>query len=56
MGNIHVDGSSAIVAAFVPSFVKLSFVGSVLLLVEAVLRCPFFLPFYVVAYEMRGSV
>ena len=44
----------AIVAAFVPSFIKLSFIGSVLLLIKAVPRCPFFHTLYVVSYEMRG--
>ena len=36
LGNIHVDGSSAIMTAFVPCFVKLGFIGSIFFLVEAV--------------------
>ena len=56
LGNIHVDGSSAIVTAFVPGFVELGFIGSALLLVEAVPRCPFFHALYIMTYEMRGRV
>ena len=31
-GNINIDGSPAIMTAFVPCFIKLGFIGSILLL------------------------
>ena len=35
-GNINIDGSSAVVTALVPGFIKFGFIGSIIFLIEAV--------------------
>ena len=55
LGDSHVDGSTAIVTVFVPGFVKLGLVSTVLILYEAVVVGPFFHSLDIVAFEMWGG-
>ena len=56
LGDSRVDGSTAIVTAFIPGFVKLGLVNTVLFLNEAVMAGPFFHSLDIVAFEMRGGM
>ena len=54
--DVHTDGTSTIVTAFIPCFVKLGFVFAVIPLVEAIVACPFLHPLNIVPFEMRSRV